>query len=93
MAAGARSTVGTLSHMSTAPPQPQFCPWCGSPLPYEAHEHQPRHATLADEAATRGADPPPLPERVEEILSGDSYVGACPGCRTLSHVIGHHAQD
>jgi hypothetical protein len=79
--------------MSTAPPQPQFCPWCGSPLPYEAHEHQPRHATLADEAATRGADPPPLPERVEEILSGDSYVGACSGCRTLSHVIGHHAQD
>ena len=79
--------------MSTAPPQPQFCPWCGSPLPYEAHQHEPRHATLADEAATRGADPPPLPERVEEILSGDSYVGACPGCRTLSHVIGHHAQD
>jgi len=79
--------------MTTAPPQPQFCPWCGSPAPYEAHEHQPRHATLADEAATRGAAPPPLPERVEEIMSGDSYVGACPGCRTLSHVIGHHAQD
>ncbi len=79
--------------MSTAPPQPQFCPWCGSPLPYEAHQHEPRHATLADEAAARGAEPPPLPERVEEMLSGDSYVGACPGCRTLSHVIGHHAQD
>lgn len=79
--------------MSTAPPQPQFCPWCGSPLPYEAHQHEPRHVTLADEAAARGAEPPPLPERVEEMLSGDSYVGACPGCRTLSHVIGHHAQD
>lgn len=78
--------------MSAAPPRPQFCPWCGSPLAYEPHEHQPRHATLAEEASEHGHEPPPLPERVEEVLSGDSYVGACHGCHTLSHVIGHHAQ-
>lgn len=78
--------------MSTAPAQPEFCPWCGSPLPYERHQHEPRYATLADQASARGDQPPPLPKRVEEILRGDSHVGACPACRTLSHVIGHHAQ-
>jgi hypothetical protein len=59
---------------------------------YEPHQHEPRHATIADEASARGEESP-LPEQVEEILSGDSHVGACHGCRTLSHVLGHHAQD
>ena len=35
---------------------------------------------------------PPLPERVSEILAGESFVGACPGCRTVSHVVAHHAR-
>ena len=75
-----------------APAQPQFCPWCGSPIPFEEHEHEPRDQALAAQARARGDDPPPLPERVQEILSGESYVGACPGCRTVSHVVGHRAQ-
>ncbi|MBA3327249.1 MAG: hypothetical protein H0T43_02990 [Solirubrobacterales bacterium] len=79
--------------MASAPPQPQFCAWCGSPLAYERHEHEPRFATLADQARAGGEEPPPLPERVEELLRGDCYVGACPGCRILSHVISHHAAD
>jgi hypothetical protein len=62
-------------------------------VPYEPHEHEPRHPTLADEASKRGHDSSPLPEQVDEVLRGDAYVGACHGCRTLSHVIGHHAQD
>ena len=72
----------------TGPP-PQFCPWCGSPVGYEEHEHEARYALLADQARARGEQPPPLPQRVEEMLSGDSYVTACPGCRTISHVVGH----
>ncbi len=78
--------------MNAAPQRPQFCPWCGTPIPYEGHEHEPRFETLAEEARHRGEDPPPLPNRVEDILAGESFVGACPGCRTVSHVIGHHAQ-
>ena len=83
----------SCSVVNAAPERPQFCPWCGTPLPYEGHEHEPRFETLADEARRRGEEPPPLPKRVEDILAGDSFVGACPGCRTVSHVIGHHAQD
>jgi len=74
-----------------APGQPQFCPWCGTPLAFEEHGHEPRHETLANEAREHGAEPPTLPERVEDILTGESYVGACPGCRVVSHVIGHRA--
>jgi len=72
---------------------PQFCPWCGTPIAYSQHEHEPRYETLADEARARGVDPPPLPDRVEDMLAGDPYVGACAHCRTLSHVIGHHAGE
>jgi len=82
-----------LPSMAPAPPKPEFCPWCGSPLAYEEHQHEPRYATLADQARARGEEPPPLPRRVEEILQGDSHMGACPGCRTVSHVIGHHAAE
>jgi hypothetical protein len=79
--------------MASAPEKPQFCPWCGTPVAFEGHEHEPRYATLAEQARERGQEPPPLPKKVEEILSGESFVGACPGCRTVSHVIGHHASD
>ncbi|MBW3609735.1 MAG: hypothetical protein KY463_15635 [Actinobacteria bacterium] len=47
---------------------------------------------MADEAQASGEDPPPLPESVEDVMRGDSYIGACPGCRVLSHVISHHAR-
>lgn len=47
--------------------------------------------TLAEQARASGESPPPLPERVEELLRGQSFVGACPGCRLLSHVISHRA--
>lgn len=77
--------------MTGAPPQPQFCAWCGTPLAYEEHAHHSRVETLAEQARAGGEDPPPLPDRVEELLHGQSYVGACPGCRVLSHVIGHRA--
>ncbi len=68
--------------------RPQFCPWCGSPLTFEAHEHEPRFTDLAER---KGVDAGLLPERVRDLLAGDSYVAACPGCRTISHVVGHRA--
>ena len=79
--------------MATAPAHPQFCPWCGSPAAYEAHEHEPRYEMLADQARARGVEPPPLPERVKDMLSGESYVAACPGCRMVSHVVGHRPPE
>ena len=78
--------------MSDAPSTPQFCAWCGSPLAYEEHHHEAKFETLAKEARDKGEQPPPLPDNVEELMRGDSYVGACPGCRVLSHVISHHAR-
>ena len=70
---------------------PQFCPWCGSPIVWEPRQHEPRFEVLAEQARARGAEPPPLPERLGELLSSDSYVAACQGCRTISHVVGHRA--
>ena len=70
---------------------PQFCPWCGSPIGYEAHGHEPRFALLAEQARGRGEEPPPLPERVRALLTGESFVGVCPGCQTINHVVGHRA--
>ena len=67
---------------------PQFCPWCGSPVGYEAHEHEPRYVALAERA---DVDPSALPERVRDLLAGAAYVAACPRCRTISHVVGHRA--
>jgi len=37
---------------------PQFCPWCGSPIAFEEHEHEPRIEALA---RVRGQDPAELP--------------------------------
>jgi hypothetical protein len=71
--------------------RPEFCPWCGTPIGYEPHEHEPRYESLAEQARARGDDPPPLPERVRTLLAGESFVGVCPGCRTISHVVGHRA--
>ncbi len=77
--------------MSQEPPQ--FCPWCGTPIGYEEHEHEPRYETLAEQARAEGVDLPPLPKRVRALLTGESFVAACPGCRTISHVVGHRADD
>jgi hypothetical protein len=71
-------------------PSPQFCPWCGSPAAFAAHEHEPRYAELAER---KDVDVGLLPERVRELLGGPAYVAACPGCRTVSHVVGHRASD
>ena len=78
--------------MSDAPSTPQFCAWCGATVAYEAHHHEARFETLAAQARARGEKPPPLPENVEELMRGETFVAACPGCRVLSHVIGHHAR-
>ena len=78
--------------MASAPERPQFCPWCGSPSGYDGHEHEPRFETLAAEARARGEQPPPLPDRVQDVLAGESYAGVCPGCRMISHVVGHRPQ-
>jgi hypothetical protein len=72
---------------------PQFCPWCGTPIGYEEHEHEPRYETLAAEARSAGREPPPLPERVREMLAGESYAGVCPGCRRINHVVSHRAPE
>lgn len=68
---------------------PRFCPWCGSPIGFEPHEHEPRFALEASLARARGTPPPPLPDRVREVLTGEAFVGVCQRCRTLSHVVGH----
>ncbi len=66
--------------------RPQFCPWCGTPAPYTTEEHTPLWQRLADESG-RAA-----PESTEEALHTDAFVTGCPGCKRLSHVIGHRAQ-
>ena len=71
--------------------RPQFCPWCGSPIGYEAHQHEPRFESLRAQAVARGQDPGRLPERVRDVLAGEAFVGVCDGCRTISHVVGHRA--
>ncbi|MGI8864542.1 MAG: hypothetical protein ACR2JH_09130 [Solirubrobacteraceae bacterium] len=76
---------------TSGPQAPQFCPWCGTPIAFEAHAHEPRFESLAAQLRARGGEPPQLPERVRDLLSGDSFVGACPGCRIVSHVVSHHS--
>ncbi|MBA3748135.1 MAG: hypothetical protein H0W96_11690 [Solirubrobacterales bacterium] len=78
--------------MSDALENPRFCAWCGSSLAYEQHHHEARFETLAEQARAGGETIAPLPQSIEELMRGDSYVGACPNCRVLSHVISHHAR-
>ncbi|MFN2388173.1 MAG: hypothetical protein ABR575_01000 [Actinomycetota bacterium] len=78
--------------MAETPPidvteQPQFCPWCGVPVPYRADEHTPLYRALADQ---KGVEPP---DAMEHSLHTDAYVCGCPGCRRVSHVIGHPPTD
>ncbi len=63
--------------------QPEFCPWCGTPVPYRSDSHTPLYRTLADE---HQVEPPDV---VEDSLHTDAFVCGCPGCRRISHVIAH----
>ena len=64
---------------------PQFCPWCGAPTPYRPEAHTPLWQRLADEKGTEA------PDVMEDALHTDAYVTGCPGCRRVSHVVGHEA--
>ncbi len=70
--------------------QPQFCPWCGSPMGFSEHAHEPRFELLLTQAQAQGPEPS-IPPRIEALMTGESYVGACQGCRIVSHVISHRA--
>ncbi len=78
--------------MTTEPPAldeidtPQFCPWCGTPSPYRSERHTPLWQRAAEET---GQEPP---EPMQEALETEAFVTGCPGCRRVSHVIGHEAQ-
>ncbi len=80
-----------MANPANAPDMPGFCPWCGTPIAFEPHEHEPHYESLEEQSRARGVSPPPLPERVRDILAGESFVGVCPGCRTISHVVAHRA--
>jgi hypothetical protein len=62
---------------------PQFCPWCGSPSPYKPEAHTPLWQRLAEESHQDA------PQPVKEALHTEAFVTECPGCRRISHVIGH----
>lgn len=63
---------------------PGFCPWCGTPSVYREEPHTPLWSRLAEEHHTTA------PEVIQENLHTDAYATGCPGCRRVSHVIGHH---
>jgi hypothetical protein len=62
---------------------PQFCPWCGSPSGYRREARMPLWERLAAEQGRQA------PQVLEETLHTEGYVTGCPGCRRVSHVIGH----
>jgi hypothetical protein len=64
---------------------PQFCPWCGSPSAYRREGHTPAWKVLAE---IEGVEPPAF---LKEALPTAAFVTGCPGCRHLTHVIGHAA--
>ena len=54
----------------------------------QPHESQ-AQKRIADARDASGV--PAIPSRIEELIAGASFVGACYGCRNVSHVISHHA--
>ena len=70
--------------------RPQFCPWCGSPMPFREHAHESPAERIITEAR-RAGETPSVPEKLEDLIFGTSFVGACHGCRNVSHVISHSA--
>ena len=65
--------------------RPQFCPWCGTPSPYQADPRTPLWQQAAEETGREA------PDVVQDALDTESYVTGCAGCRRVSHVIGHVA--
>lgn len=64
---------------------PHFCPWCGAPAIYRPEQHTPLWKELADEKGLQA------PDAIRETLHTDAYAAGCPGCKRVSHVIGHLA--
>lgn len=64
---------------------PQFCPWCGSPSGYRPEPRTPLWGRLAEERGLQA------PDALEQALPTEGYVTGCPGCRRISHVVGHPA--
>ena len=64
---------------------PQFCPWCGTPSPYRSEPRTPLWERAAEET---GQEPPDV---MHEVLDTESFVTGCPGCRRVTHVVGHEA--
>jgi hypothetical protein len=62
---------------------PQFCPWCGSPTGYRPEPRMPLWERLAKDHGRQA------PDMLEDALQTEGYVTGCPGCRRISHVIGH----
>ena len=79
-------TAGATPPASAADDRPQFCPWCGTPTPYRQERHTPLWQRAAEE---RGEE---APETMRDALDTEAFVTGCPGCRRLSHVIGHEAR-
>ena len=65
---------------------PQFCPWCGTPSPYRPEPHTPLWERAAEETGQEA------PEVLHEALETEAFFTGCPGCRRLSHVVGHEAR-
>ncbi len=65
--------------------RPQFCPWCGTPTPYRPETRAPLWLRAAEQSGQEA------PEVLQEVLHTEAYVTGCPGCRRVSHVVGHEA--
>jgi hypothetical protein len=61
-------------------------------MAFSEHDHESRLEQLVAGAKAEGKRPE-IPPRIADLLTGESYVGACQGCRTVTHVIGHRAQQ
>jgi hypothetical protein len=55
---------------------------------FSEHPHESRFSQLITEARAKGQEPA-IPSEIEDLMSGDSFVGGCQGCRVVSHVISH----
>jgi len=59
-------------------------------MAFSEHEHQSRFEQLLGEVRSEGKHPS-VPPRIADLLTGESFIGACQGCRIVAHVIGHRA--
>lgn len=71
---------------------PRFCPWCGTEIGFEHHADESPFASLATDA--KASDPElPVPSRIVEMLTPECFVGPCPECRVLTHLVSDHAAE